>query len=178
MVKYLINEEYDVEEPGAAKAFGRGDKREDYADPWRETGNAVLIGLPGSGRAELARLLSGRTDKSVVRPTDAKSAAEALRGRGAIIVLDDRLVDDPEVRPLIHGAGKVFYLMADTRLLSDRVAVREGLEGDEAAEDLWRNLSARLAEVEPTFYGVLHFILQGAQSPEDLVDDALEKIGY
>jgi hypothetical protein len=178
MAKYLINEEYDVQDAGAAKGFARGERREDYADPWRETGNVVLVGLPGSGRGELARLLSGRTDKPVLTPPDARAAAAALRGQGAIIVLDDRLVDNPGVQPLIHGAGKVFYLLADTRLLSGRVAEREGLEGDEAAEDLWRRLSARLAEVEPTFYGVLHFILQGVQSPEELVDDALEKIGY
>ncbi|XXJ19218.1 hypothetical protein ACR42D_06615 [Desulfovibrio caledoniensis] len=175
MVKYLINEEYDVEDAGAAKGFSRGERREDYADPWRETGNVVLIGLPGSGRAELARLLADRTGKPVLTPPDAGDAAEALRGRGAIIVLEDRLVDDPGVQPLIHDAGKVFYLMADTRLLSGRVAEREGLAD---AEELWRGLSARLAEVEPTFYGVLHFILQSARSPEELVDDALEKIGY
>jgi shikimate kinase len=175
MVKYLINEEYDVKDAGAAKGFARGERREDYADPWRETGNVVLIGLPGSGRAELARLLAARTDKPVLTPPDAKGAAEVLQARGAIIVLEDSLVDDPAVQPLIHGAGKVFYLMADTRLLSGRVAGREGLED---TEELWRRLSARLAQVEPTFYGVLHFILQGAQSPEELVDDALEKIGY
>ncbi|WP_338670083.1 hypothetical protein [Pseudodesulfovibrio methanolicus] len=178
MAKYLINEEYDVQEAGAAKTFGKGERRRDYADPWRETGNVVLIGLPGSGRAELARLLADRMGKPVLIPSEAQAAAEALQGLGAIIVLDDRLVDDPGVQPLIHGAGKVFYLMADTRLLSDRVAGRGGVEGEEAAEDLWRQLSARLAEVEPVFYGVLHFILQGAQSPEDLVGDALEKIGY
>jgi len=175
MVKYLIKEEYGVEDAGAAKGFARGERREDYADPWRETGNVVLIGLPGSGRSELARLLAGRTDKGVLTPPDARTAVEALQGQGAIIVLDDPLVDDPEVQPLVHGAGKVFYLMADTRLLSDRVAEREGLED---AEALWRRLSARLAEVEPTFYGVLHFILQATQRPEELVDDALKKIGY
>ena len=175
MAKYLINEEYAVEEAGAAKGFARGERREDYADPWRETGNVVLIGLPGSGRAELARLLAGRTDKPVLTPQDAQGATEALQGQGAIIVLRDDLVDAAEVQPLIHGAGKVFYLMADTRLLSGRVAEREGTADAEAT---WRKLSARLAEVEPTFYGVLHFILQGAQSPKELVDDALEKIGY
>jgi hypothetical protein len=84
-------------------------------------------------------------------------------------------VDNPVVQPLIHGAGKVFYLMADTRLLSERVAGRKGMDD---AEQLWRGLSARLAEVEPTFYGVLHFILQGARSSDELVADALEKIGY
>jgi hypothetical protein len=175
MAKYLINEAYEVEESGAAKGFARGERRGDYADPWRETGNVILIGLPGSGRAELAGLLAERTGQPALAPRDAGAAVEALKGRGAIVVLEDRLVDHPEVRPLIHGAGKVFYLMADTRLLSGRVAGRDGLAD---ADETWRRLSARLAEVEPVFYGVLHFILQGAQSPEELVDDALEKIGY
>ncbi|WP_319583833.1 hypothetical protein [uncultured Pseudodesulfovibrio sp.] len=175
MAKYLINEEYDVEDAGAAKGFVRGERREDYADPWRETGNVILIGLPGSGRARLAELLAERTGKPTLAPTDGQSTVEALQGSGAIVVLEDKLVDHPEVQPLIHGAGKVFYLMADTRLLSGRVAEREGLD---EVDDLWRELSARLAMVEPTFYGVLHFILQATQSPEELVDDALEKIGY
>jgi len=175
MAKYLINEEFDVQEGGASKSFGRGERRGDYADPWRETGNAVLIGLPGSGKAELARLLAGRTGKPVLGPESAEAAAEALKGRGAVIVLGDALVDDPVVQPLIHDAGKVFYLLADTRLLSDRVA---GRDGQDYAEDLWPRLSARLAELEPVFYGVLHFILQGAQPPSELVDDAMEKLGY
>jgi shikimate kinase len=175
MAKYLINEEFDVEEGGASKSFGRGEGRGDYADPWRETGNAVLVGLPGSGKAELARLLAERTGKPVSAPGNAEAAAEALKGRGAIIVLADELVDDPAVRPLIHDAGKVFYLLADTRLLSDRVTGRDGLDH---AEDLWRRLSARLAELEPVFYAVLHFILQGAQPPTELVDDAMEKLGF
>ncbi|EGB16672.1 hypothetical protein DND132_3469 [Pseudodesulfovibrio mercurii] len=175
MGKYLINEEYEVEDAGATRGYVRGERREDYADSWRETGNVVLLGLPGSGRAELARLLAERTGKPVLAPVDAASAAEALAGQGAIIVLPDRLADHPEVRPLIHPAGKVFYLLADTRLLSGRVAERDGVAD---ADELWRTLSARLAEVEPTLYSVLHFILQGARSPAELVDDALEKIGY
>jgi len=175
MSKYLINEEYAVEEAGAAKAYGRGERREDYADPWKETGNVVLLGLPGSGRRELARLLAERTGKSAIVPEDAQAAAEALRESGAVIVLEDRLVDAPEVGPLIHSAGKVFYLMADTHLLSKRVAERDGIAD---ADELWRGLSARLAEVEPVFYSVLHFILQGAEQPQDLLDDAMEKIGY
>ncbi|WP_207262537.1 hypothetical protein [Desulfovibrio sp. Huiquan2017] len=175
MVKYLINEEYDVEDAGAAKGYARGERREDYADPWRETGNVVLLGLPGSGRSELARLLAERTGKPVLSPEAPGAAAEALAGRGAIIVLPDRLADHPDVRPLIHGAGKVFYLMADTRLLAGRVAERDGVADTDA---LWRELSARLAEVEPIFYSVLHFILQGTRTPGELMDDALEKIGY
>lgn len=175
MVKYLINERYDVLEADKSKAFAKGEKREDYADAWQDTGNVVLIGLAGSGKAELAKLIGEKTGKTVIAPSDADTASEALEGEGGIIVLDEALVDDPSVQPRIHGAGKVFYLMADTRLLSERIVERGEGEDKEA---LWRDLSARLARLEPVFYSVLHFILQGSQSSEELVGDAMEKIGY
>ena len=175
MGKYLINEYQEVEDPEASKSFGKGEKREDYADGWRDTGNVVLVGLPGSGKAELAGLLAERTGAPVLAPVDVSGAVEALGASGAIIVLADELVGDPDVQPLIHGAGKVFYLMADSNTLSARVAERDGVED---REQLWRDLSARLAAMEPTFYGVLHFILQPSETMEEMVADAMEKIAY
>lgn len=175
MGKYLINEYQDVEDPAASKAFGKGEKRGDYADAWRDTGNVVLIGLAGSGKAELAGLLAGRTGAPVLSPADGPGAVEALGSSGAIIVLDDGLVGNPEVQPLIHGAGKVFYLMADSNTLSARVAKRDGVED---REPLWRETSARLAAMEPVFYGALHFILQAGGTMEEMVADAMEKIAF
>lgn len=175
MAKYLINEQYDVEDAGAIKAFGKGESRGDYADAWKETGNAILMGLPGSGKGELAALLAERTGLPVVTPADVEAAREVLTGEGRIIVLTDDLVEDTSIQPLIHSAGKGFYLMADSSTLSDRVAKRDGLEDREA---LWRELSARLAVMEPIFYSTLHFILQAGQSLETMVEDAMEKLAY
>ena len=175
MAKYLINERYEVGEAEARKEFGKGERREAFADSWQDTGNVILIGLRGVGKAELARLIGERTGLAVVTPQTPSEAVSALEPGGRIVVLGDELVEDGDVQPLIHGAGKVFYLMADSRLLSGRVAERESVEDEEG---LWRTLSARLAIMEPTFYSVLHFIMQGAQSPEEMLDDALEKIGY
>lgn len=175
MTKYLINEQYDVEDAGAAKGFGKGEKREDYADAWKDTGNAVLIGLPGSGKEALAGLLAERTGMEIVVPDGVEAAGQALGAKGAIVVLSDELVEDAGVQPLIHGSGKVFYLMADSKVLSERMAERTG-EAD--TEALWRETSARLAVMEPLFYSVLHFIMQAGQTPEAMLEDALEKIGY
>ncbi|BCS90306.1 hypothetical protein [Pseudodesulfovibrio sediminis] len=175
MTKYLINEQYDVEDAEASKGFGKGEKREDYADAWQDTGNVVLIGLPGAGKAALAELLSERAGIEVRVPVDAETAKVALAEGGRVIVLTDDLVEDAEVQPLIHDSGKVFYLMADTRLLSDRVAKRDAIED---RDTLWREMSARLAVMEPVFYSVLHFIMQAAEAPEELLSDALEKVGY
>lgn len=175
MAKYMINEQYDVEDAGASKGFGKGEKRKDYADAWTDTGNVVLVGLPGSGKAELASLVADRLDLPVEVPETPEEALKVLAGRKQVIVLSDEIVEDREVQPQIHGSGKVFYLMADTNTLSARLA--EG--GDEQErEQVWRELSMRLSVMEPVFYSVLHFILQAARSPASLVDDALEKIAF
>ncbi|BDQ39102.1 hypothetical protein SYK_34620 [Pseudodesulfovibrio nedwellii] len=175
MTKYFINEQYDVQDADASKGFGKGEKREDYADAWKDTGNIILIGLGGSGKKALANLLGGRTGLVVVAPKGVTEAVQVLGAGPRIIVLEDGLVEAAEVQALIHGSGKVFYIMVDSKILSERVADREGVGDTEA---LWREISARLAVMEPVFYSVLHFIMQGAQSPDELVDDAMEKIGY
>lgn len=175
MDKYMINEQYDVDDPEAKKAYGKGESRSDYADAWTETGNAILMGLPGSGKAALADLLAERTGLPVVVPANADEAIEALNGEGRIIILEDGLVEDATVQPLIHGAGKGFYLMADSNTLAERVAERDGVDDREA---LWRELSSRLATMEPIFYSTLHFILQAGQPLEEMADDALEKLAY
>ncbi len=171
----MINEQVEVEEAGVAKGFGKGETREDYADAWSGTGNVVLVGLQGCGKGELAGLLAERTGMEALTPGGVEDAVKALGGKKKIIVLDDKLVEAAEVQPLIHGAGKVFYLMADSNTLSERVATRESVED---REELWRELSARLAVMEPSFYGVLHFIMQATQSSDVLVEDALEKISF
>lgn len=170
---HLIKEEVEVDEVGVTRTHGRGERREDFADAWKNTGRVVLVGLPGSGKAALARLLADRLGIGAVTPEDAESAVAALDGPAAVIVLADELVADPAVQPHVHGAGKVFYLMADSRTLAARVVERDG-GGDQ--DGVWRDLSARLAVMEPGFYGVLHFILQAGNPPEEVAEDALAKI--
>lgn len=175
---HKIKEVAEVEDAGATRTYGRGERREDYPDAWANTGRIILVGLPGSGRTALAGLLAGRTGLGAVRPADGGEALDALAGPPAIIILDDALVADPGIQPHIHGAGKVFYLMVDSRTLAQRVSRAESGSEPGGTEQEWRDLSARLAVMEPVFYGVLHFILQGANPPEALVEDALEKIAY
>lgn len=173
MSERFINEEYMVEESEANKRFAKGERREDYADAWKATGRVVLIGLPGSGKQALADQLALQTGLQPLVPGDADQAVAALAGDPALIVLDDRLVEDPAVQPHIHGSGKVFYLMADTRTLADRLVERGERDDSEAT---WRELSSRLATMEPVFYSVLHFIIQAAATPQEMVEDAMGKI--
>jgi len=174
-MKNKINEQYDVEEAQASTMFGKGEKRENFADAWKNTGNVILMGLAGSGKSELGALLGEESGMDVVLPESAEQAVEALRGTRQVIVLSDGLVEAPEVQPLVHGAGKGFYLMVDSNTLAARVAERDSIDDK---EQLWRDLSARLAVMEPIFYGALHFILQASQSPAEMADDAMKKIAY
>ncbi len=122
----MINEKVAVENEKASKGFSKGERREDYADSWKGTGNVVLVGLPGSGKAKLASLLAERTGQEVISPVDAVEAVAALGREKTIVVLADELVEDDSVQPQIHGAGKVFYLMADSNTL--RHAWQNGME--------------------------------------------------
>lgn len=171
----MIKEVVEVEDAGTTRIHGKGERREDYPDAWANTGRIILVGLPGSNRALLGEALAERTGLGAVRPADGGEALAALAGPPAIIILDDALVADQDIQPRIHGAGKVFYLMVDSRTLARRTA---GTKAELEVEQAWRDMSARLAVMEPVFYSVLHFILQGAKPPEELVEDALEKIAY
>lgn len=175
MVKFFLNTKYNVEDPDSTRSFGKGEKREDFADAWQNTGSTILIGLAGSGKAQLAGMLAGHTGQEVCKPDTVDSAVKCLGESRKIVVLSDELVEDHTVQPLIHGAGKVFYLMCDSQTLAFRVAEQRGIED---REQLWRDMSARLVVMEPVFYSTLHFILQAAQTPEELLADTLEKIAF
>ena len=173
MDRYLVNEQFDVEDPDIRRQFGKEKDREDYPDTWKDTGNVILIGLAGSGKAALADLLAERTGLKICAPANREQAVKALKSSRQIVVLADDLVEDHVVQPYIHEAGKVFYFMADSRTLSSRVAERDNVEDKDR---LWHEMSTRLAFMEPTFYSVLHFIVQAKLAPEKVLDDTLQKI--
>lgn len=172
---HFIKEKAEVAESSKTKSFAKGERREDYEAMWQQTGTLLLVGLPGSGRTELGRLLAARLDMPFVQASDACSLDSALENGPGVVVLADALFDEPELIAKINRAGKVFYLMADARTLAQRVAERSE-QAD--LEQVWRSTSARLEEVEPRFMQALHFILQAQNAPEALLEDAVEKVSW
>lgn len=168
----FIQKKHDVEESGLTRVFSRGETREDYADAWAGTGNVILVGLPGAGKATLARGIAEASGKDVCEPETVDQALAALARSGGIVVLADDLVREEAVRSVLHGAGKVLYLLRDARSLAESV-FRDGDDFDA----LWQGTAERLERMEPVFYSVLHFIIQ-PESPDEMLQSALEKISF
>lgn len=171
----FIRKKYEVEAPDEKKVFGKGERREDYEAAWKSSSRQFLVGLPGSGRRELARLMGERLEVPVTDAADADSAKQACEEGSAVVVVEPGVFDDPEAATRMNGCGKVFYLMTDANTLARRLAAR----GDAADEEaVWQQLCSDLEKYEPLFMGNLHFILQGVADPADLLDDALEKVSW
>ena len=171
----FIKEKAEVEEAELKRSYGKSEKREDYPAGWKKTGNVVLLGLPGSGKALLAKLVSEKTGQKVVAPQTWEDAQKSLEGDNVIVILDDKLVDSPEKGPVVQGAGKVFFLMVDAQTVANRLAARDpGLD----QETVWKEMGERLETAQPMFFAMLHFVLQGVRPADQLLGDVMEKLAY
>ena len=109
----------------------------------RESGNIILIGMPGCGKTTVAERLSALTGRPVLdadariaetagktipeifaesgeegfRALETKVLAELGKRSGAIIATGGGCVTRPENYPLLHQNGTLFWLRRDTALL-------------------------------------------------------------
>ncbi len=166
----FIQEKIRVEEPDASRTFGKSARPAAFSPA---SGSIVLIGLPGSGRRELANALSVRLGMGIAAPEEVNAAMFAPGGiyaePGRIVVLPCEALREESVRVAVHKAGTVFYLMAEVL----RMAHRLGKTSDADREAL----SALFVEMEPLCMQTLHYILQAWKEPEDLVENVLEMLG-
>lgn len=171
----FIKKKIEVQEDDKKQVFAKGERREDYAAAWKTSDRVFLAGLPGAGRQALATMLAQELGMTVEEPADADALRETCAGQPAIVVVRPEFFEDDDLAALMNRSGKVFYMMADAQTLANRVVERDGSDDPEA---LWETMSQDLARLEPRFMGSLHFILQAANRPGDLVKDALEKISW
>ncbi len=158
-------------------------------------GNIVLVGLPGSGKTEVGRLLAGYlgwtfvdTDALVEqrkgRPIqqifavegeqgfrDAERAAvrEATRTRPAVIATGGGVVVERRNVEALRRDGVLVYLKADPQVLLARLG-RDGAERPLLAGDLETRLRA-LLEARAPLYEQADILLDAARRPEDLVSE-------
>lgn len=171
----FIKEKAEVADSDRTKTFGKGERRQDFEAMWSETGNLILVGLPGSGRSALGERLSARLKRPLLAVDDADALKKSMSATDTIMIVAETLFDDDRTIESIGRIGKVFYLMVDARTLASRMAERSPEDG---MDRLWRESADRLERMEPRFMRALHFVVQAGSSPESMVQDVLEKVDW
>ncbi|MFZ5426534.1 MAG: hypothetical protein ACOZEN_06145 [Thermodesulfobacteriota bacterium] len=158
----VIRKRFDVEEEDKSMTFRHGET----APIGGSSGNLFFLGLPGSGRRELAQDVAGRLG---LRYTEAASAADldaALAGSGqAVAVTQTSIVESPEAVQAMRASGRVFVLT----ILPHELAARLG-DPSSAGE-----LARKWERLEPLMLAAAHFILPLDESFEELAWDAVWK---
>jgi len=162
--------------------------------------NVVLVGMPGSGKTHVGRILAGRlgwtfvdTDALVerrsgrsvaeifaaqgeeaFRAAERAAVREAVRSRPAVIATGGGVLADRRNRDRLRNGGLLVYLQADPPVLLNRVS-RDGIARPLLAGDPEGHLRALLAERAP-LYQQADIVMDATRSPEELVSGMWEAL--
>ncbi len=165
----FIMEKIDIDNPEDRMVFGAPKQQERFQP---DSGRIIFIGMPGSGRLELAERVAKRLGMRMLAPESIASVAELetlCAKPGVVLVVPcDALRNEP-VRAALRDNGKVFYLMAEVLRMAHRL--------NQTSEPEREAISALFVEMEPLCMMTLHFILQAWKEPEEIVDNVLEMLG-
>ena len=160
--KNVIRQRFEVREGGRTATHGQADA----SAPLGGTGgNLLFIGLPGSGRKTLARAAAERLGLAYAEAADTQALERSLARSGQAIAVTGMGLGAPEARERLRAAGKVFYLMSVAPILAKRLCDLSRLE--ELAQAVTAN--------EPFFLQAAHFVLPLDATPEEMVEDVVEK---
>ncbi|HDQ41355.1 MAG TPA: shikimate kinase AroL [Desulfonatronum sp.] len=167
--------------------------------------NIFLVGLRGSGKTTLGRLLAERldvmfvdTDEMVVRQAGKDIASivasqgwagfrssekdtlrEICTRKGQVVATGGGIVLEPSNRALLES-GLVFYLMAEIPTLEERLA-KNPLPAQRPAlseASLVQELRHCLYERGPLYMCTANHVLHAEKKPAVLVEEILEKLGW
>lgn len=167
-------------------------------------GHAIFVGLRACGKTTLGKLVAekmgrefidtdelvvlkaGKTIEEIVeesgwdafRALETEALAEALSGDPKVVATGGGIVLSEENRQMLIEGGPVFYLLATTLLLVDRLtkdmnpAQRPPLTELPLTEEMG-NLRR---ERDPLYMQVANFVLRSEHAPEQNSQDVLEKM--
>lgn len=166
--------------------------------------NIFLVGLRGSGKTTLGRMLAerlgavftdtdalvaGRAGKSIAaivadrgweafRILEKEVLREACSRRGQVVATGGGIVLDPANRDLLEQSGMVIYLMADIATLAFRLAENPLAEQRPALShrDAKVELAQSMQERAPLYMCLADHVLRVDNDPESLVRELLQKI--
>lgn len=162
----FVQEKVDVEESGKKRTYVcQGEA------PVVKGRSVFIIGAHGSGRNDLARMLSARLEMPMTLAEDAEELAAVLDGRDGeevVCVVERPALDDAALVVRMREAGPVFFVMADTFTVAERLGVTS-TEGR-------AKIGSELMTDEPVYLSSLTFLLPATRKRENLLADALDKI--
>ncbi|HEU6438081.1 MAG TPA: hypothetical protein VE028_11575 [Nitratidesulfovibrio sp.] len=164
----FVMRKQEVGEADTVMTISRAGRRPPF-DPAAE--RIVILGLPGSGRRQLAELVARRFGMQSAAPDDDAGpdvVTELCCRTGLVLAAPVSAVRDEALRACLRDGARVFYMMTNPV----RLAAELGLSG-ETGEKFCREA----LELETLCMGVLHFLLPDGRTPEQLVDNVCENLG-
>jgi shikimate kinase len=162
----------------------------------------LVVGMMGAGKTTVGRALAERLDwpfldnDGLVRGLTGREPAEidatdgedvlhdaeveALRAAvarpgPAVIAVAGAVIDRPEERQRLRGAGHVVWLRAEATILRERIGSGAGRR-DDATNLAW--LTARAVEREPAYRAVADQVIDvGVVPVEETVDRIVQAVG-
>lgn len=199
----FIRKRVEVSNPGETMVRAQATSRQRAPfDP--QGSNIFLVGLRGSGKTTLGRLLADRlgvgfvdTDEAIIRQTgqdiagivadkgwDAFRAleAQALRDicvqKGQVVATGGGIVLDPGNQELLQKSGVVFYLIVKIPTLVQRLAKNPLTKQRPPLSSLSlpQELGQCLLERGSLYMRIADHVLLAETGPAALVEDVLEKL--
>ncbi len=164
----FVMRKQEVGDADTVMTVSRAGRRAPF-DPAAE--RIVILGLPGSGRRQLAELVAGRFGMQSAAPADDAGpdvVTELCCRTGLVLAAPVSAVRDEALRACLRDGARVFYMMTNPV----RLAAELGLSG-ETGERFCREA----LELETLCMGVLHFLLPDGRTPEQLVVNVCENLG-
>lgn len=171
-----------------------------------EESNVFLVGLRGSGKTTVGRLLAERlgvpfldTDEAVFRLAGqdiahivARQGWDAFRAmesqvlrdvcgrKGQVVATGGGIVLDPANRELLLKSGVVFYLLVDVQTLARRLAESPMAAQRPPLSGLApeQEIGRCMEERGPLYMSLADHVLLAQAEPGAMVADALEKLGF
>ena len=204
-MKKFIQRRFEVEEPEITATHKHGSRLERKPVGPSST-NIFFIGPRASGKTTLAQAVGKRmglicvdTDEMIqedsgqsivqivqahgwdrFRELEHEVLTRVCSGTGQAVATGGGVVLKKENRELMRSSGWVFYLMAESGVLQERLGQQKGVEWRPPLSELDadQEIVATLSEREPLYFQALHFLLAANRPVDELVQDVLERLGH